>query len=182
MQTHHGQTFKAYRTFQDDKVVGSRFVDMTLDELDPGDVVIRTKYSTINYKDALSHNGTGKIMRKYPTVAGIDMAGTVETSADARFKRATRSSCTATTWASRTTAATRRYVRVPADWVVRRPGEHDGVRRDDARHRGLHRGARHPPHGAQRPDAGQAARSPSPARPAASAAWPSRSCRGWASA
>ena len=75
------QTFKAYRTFEDNGVVSSRFVDMSIDELDPGDVVVRTKYSTINYKDALSHNGAGKIMRKYPTIAGIDMAGTVETSA-----------------------------------------------------------------------------------------------------
>ena len=78
------QTFKAYRTFQDDKAVVSRFVDMKEDELDAGDVLIRTKYSTINYKDALSYNGTGRIMRKYPTVAGIDMAGTVERSNDAR--------------------------------------------------------------------------------------------------
>ena len=67
--------------------MSSRFVDMTIDELDPGDVVVRTKYSTINYKDALSYNGTGKIMRKYPTNAGIDMAGTVEASADTRWKR-----------------------------------------------------------------------------------------------
>ena len=81
------QKFKAYRTFEQDKVVSSRFVDMSLDELDPGDVVIRTKYSTINYKDALSYGGAGKIMRKFPTVAGIDMAGTVESSNDARFKR-----------------------------------------------------------------------------------------------
>ena len=80
------QTFKAYRTFEQDKVVQSRFVDMTVDDLDPGDVVIRTKYSTINYKDALSYNGAGKIMRKYPTVAGIDMAGTVERSNDPRWR------------------------------------------------------------------------------------------------
>ena len=57
------QTFKAYRTFQDEKAVVSRFVDMKEDELDAGDVLIRTKYSTINYKDALSYNGAGKIMR-----------------------------------------------------------------------------------------------------------------------
>ena len=68
------QTFKAYRTFEQDKVVQSRFVDMTEDELDAGDVVVRIKYSTINYKDALSYNGSGRIMRKYPTVAGIDLA------------------------------------------------------------------------------------------------------------
>ena len=81
------QTFKAYRTFEQDKVVSSRFVDMSIDDLDPGDVVIRTKYSTINYKDALSYGGAGKIMRKFPTVAGIDMAGTVESSNDPRWKR-----------------------------------------------------------------------------------------------
>src|SRR2546423_15518844 len=80
------QKFKAYRTFQEDSDVPSRFVEMSVDELDPGDVVVKTKYSTINYKDALSYKGAGKIMRKYPTVGGIDMAGTVETSADPRFK------------------------------------------------------------------------------------------------
>jgi NADPH:quinone reductase-like Zn-dependent oxidoreductase len=64
------QKFKAYRTFQENDAVVSRFVDMSTEELDPGDVVVRTKYSTINYKDALSYNGAGKIMRKYPTNAG----------------------------------------------------------------------------------------------------------------
>jgi hypothetical protein len=91
LQRHHGETplqnFKAYRTFQENDKVVSRFVDMKPDELDPGDVLVRTKYSTINYKDALSYNGTGKIMRKYPTNAGIDMAGTVESSQDTRWKR-----------------------------------------------------------------------------------------------
>ena len=52
------QKFKAYRTFQENDAVRSRFVEMALDELDPGAVVVRTKYSTINYKDALSYNGT----------------------------------------------------------------------------------------------------------------------------
>ena len=100
------QKFKAYRTFQENDAVTSRFVDMTLDELDPGDVVVRTKYSTINYKDALSYNGAGKIMRKYPTNAGIDMAGTVESSQrHALEARRQGHRARATTWASRTTAA-----------------------------------------------------------------------------
>ncbi|MGH8713663.1 MAG: alcohol dehydrogenase catalytic domain-containing protein, partial [Casimicrobiaceae bacterium] len=81
------QKFKAYRTFEENGAVSSRFVEMALHELDPRDVVVKTKYSTINFKDALSHNGSGRIMRKYPTNAGIDMAGTVETSTDARWKR-----------------------------------------------------------------------------------------------
>jgi putative YhdH/YhfP family quinone oxidoreductase len=113
--------FKAYRTFNDDNTVKSRFVDMTLDELDPGDVVIKTKYSTINYKDALSYNGAGKIMRKYPTNGGIDMAGTVESSADPRWKRGDKVIVHAYDVGVAHDGGYSEYVRVPADWVVRRP-------------------------------------------------------------
>ena len=115
------QTFKAYRTFQNDKVVSSRFVDTTLEELDAGEVVVRTKYSTINYKDALSHNGTGRIMRKYPTVAGIDMAGTVESSTDARWKRGDKVIVHGYDLGVAHDGGYSERVRVPADWIVRRP-------------------------------------------------------------
>ena len=115
------QTFKAYRTFEQDKVVSSRFVDMSLDDLDAGDVVIRTKYSTINYKDALSYAGAGKIMRKFPTVAGIDVAGTVESSTDMRWKRGDKVIVTGYDLGVAHDGGYAEYVRVPADWVVRRP-------------------------------------------------------------
>jgi putative YhdH/YhfP family quinone oxidoreductase len=115
------QTFKAYRTFENDKVVSSRFVDTTIDELDPGDVVVKTKYSTINFKDALSHNGAGRIMRKYPTVAGIDMAGTVETSSDPRWKRGDKVIVHGYDMGVAHDGGYAEHVRVPADWVVRRP-------------------------------------------------------------
>jgi len=115
------QTFKAYRTFEEDKRVSSRFVDMRLEDLDPGEVVIRTKYSTINYKDALSYNGTGRIMRKFPTVAGIDMAGTVDSSNDPRFRRGDKVLVTGYDLGVSHDGGYAEYVRVPADWVVRRP-------------------------------------------------------------
>jgi len=115
------QTFKAYRTFEQDNVVASRFVDMSLDDLDPGEVVIRTKYSTINYKDALSYKGTGKIMRKFPTVAGIDLAGTVESSGDPRFKRGDKVIVTGYDLGVSHDGGYSEYCRVPADWIVRRP-------------------------------------------------------------
>jgi NADPH2:quinone reductase len=115
------QTFKAYRTFQDDSRVVSRFVDMSLDDLDPGDVVIRSKYSTINYKDALSYQGAGRIMRKYPTVAGIDVAGTVERSNDPRWKKGDKVLVTGYDLGVSHDGGYAEYVRVPADWVVRRP-------------------------------------------------------------
>ncbi len=113
--------FKAYRTFEENKIVSSRFVDMTLSELDPGDVVIKTKYSTINYKDALSHNGAGRIMRKYPTNAGIDMAGTVETSSDPRWRHGDKVVVHGYDMGVAHDGGYSEFVRVPGDWVVRRP-------------------------------------------------------------
>jgi putative YhdH/YhfP family quinone oxidoreductase len=115
------QKFKAYRTFEDNKVVSSRFVEMSLAELDPGDVVVRTKYSTINFKDALSHNGTGRIMRKFPTNAGVDMAGTVESSTDARWKRGDKVIVHGYDMGVAHDGGYSEYVRVPGDWVIRRP-------------------------------------------------------------
>ena len=115
------QKFKAYRTFENDKVVSSRFVETSLDELDPGEVVVRTKYSTINYKDALSHNGAGRIMRKFPTVAGIDMAGTVEGSSDARWRKGDKVIVHGYDLGVAHDGGYGEFVRVPADWVVRRP-------------------------------------------------------------
>ncbi len=115
------QKFRAYRTFEQDKVVSSRFVEMAPDDLDHGDVMIKTKYSTINYKDALSHNGAGKIMRKYPTNAGIDMAGTVESSKDTRWKRGDKVIVHGYDLGVSHDGGYSEYVRVPGDWIVRRP-------------------------------------------------------------
>lgn len=114
-------TFKAYRTYDDGGKVASRFVDLKLDELDAGDVVVRTKYSTINYKDALSYNGTGRIMRKFPTVAGIDMSGTVESSRDARWKKGDKVLVHGYDLGVAHDGGYAEQVRVPADWIVRRP-------------------------------------------------------------
>lgn len=114
-------TFKAYRTFEENGQIHSRFVDMKLDELDAGDVVVRTKYSTINYKDALSYNGAGRIMRKFPTVAGIDMSGTVESSSDPRWKKGDKVIVHAYDMGVAHDGGYAEMVRVPGDWIVRRP-------------------------------------------------------------
>ena len=113
--------FKAYRTFEENGQIHSRFVDMKLDELDAGDVVVRTKYSTINYKDALSYNGAGRIMRKFPTVAGIDMSGTVESSSDPRWKKGDKVIVHAYDMGVSHDGGYAEMVRVPGDWIVRRP-------------------------------------------------------------
>lgn len=114
-------TFRAYRSFEEDGRVTSRFVEMSIDELDPGEVVIAAEHSTINYKDALSHDGTGRIMRKFPTTAGIDVAGTVESSSDPRFAVGDAVLVTGYDLGVAHDGGYAERVRVPAEWVVKRP-------------------------------------------------------------
>ena len=78
--------FTAYRIHEVDGKVAGRFDELTLDLLSPGDVIIEVAYSDINYKDALAATGAGKILRRYPLVGGIDLAGVVRESGDSRFK------------------------------------------------------------------------------------------------
>src|SRR5262249_7337917 len=79
------RSFRAFRAFEQDGRVQGRVVETTLDELSEGDVVIRAAYSSVNYKDALAATGAGKIIRRFPLIPGIDVAGTVVSTADARF-------------------------------------------------------------------------------------------------
>src|SRR5262245_42692895 len=78
--------FKAFRIHDREGEIVSGFEQMTEDQLSAGDVVVRVKYSSINYKDALAATGAGKILRKYPLNGGIDLAGEVASSADARYQ------------------------------------------------------------------------------------------------
>ena len=77
---------KAYRIFEGGKFGSGRHCEMGRDDLDVGNVVVRVAYASVNYKDALTARGKAKIVLKFPLVAGIDLAGTVEESDDARFK------------------------------------------------------------------------------------------------
>ena len=80
-------TFNAYRIDQtQDKKITAGYRQMTLEELTPGEVVIRVRWSGINFKDVLAATGRGKILRQYPLNGGIDLAGVVESSEDERFQ------------------------------------------------------------------------------------------------
>ena len=79
-------SFRACRVFEEGGRVAPRLVEMAPDELSPGDVVVRVHWSGINYKDALAVTGRGKILKRFPLNAGIDAAGIVESSEDARFR------------------------------------------------------------------------------------------------
>ena len=111
-------TFRAFRAFEDNGRVQGRVVSMSLDELSAGDVVIRAAYSSVNYKDALAATGSGKIIRRFPLVPGIDVAGTVESSGDARFRHGDAVLVTGYDLGVAHDGGYGGRVRVPADWVV----------------------------------------------------------------
>ena len=80
------ESFRAFRIDQDNDKIIAGFCELSLDDLTAGEVVIKVSHSTINYKDALAATGAGKILRTYPLVGGIDLAGTVVSSEDKRLE------------------------------------------------------------------------------------------------
>src|SRR5262245_50616988 len=114
--------FKAYRIFNEGGRTAGRVVELSVDELSAGSVVIRTAYSSVNYKDALAATGTGgKIIRNFPRVGGIDASGTVVASSDARYKPGDEVLCTSYDFGVDHDGGWSRLCRVPADWVVPLP-------------------------------------------------------------
>jgi acrylyl-CoA reductase (NADPH) len=77
-------TFKALRIYSTD-TVEARVEELSLDDLNAGEVVIKVAWSCVNYKDALAVTGAGKILRTSPLVGGIDVAGTVTESSAKQF-------------------------------------------------------------------------------------------------
>lgn len=115
------EPFRAFRLFDEGGRVQGRVVDLTLDDLNPGAVVIRAAYSSVNYKDALAATGQGKIVRRFPLVGGIDVAGTVESSTDLRFRKKDPVLVTGFNMGVAADGGYAGYVRVPAEWVVPLP-------------------------------------------------------------
>jgi acrylyl-CoA reductase (NADPH) len=113
--------FKAFRIHSDGGKIVARFEELTLDDLSPGEVVIRVSHSDINYKDALAATGAGKILRRYPLVGGIDLAGVVESSGDARFKKGEAVLVTGCSLSETHDGGYAQYARVPGDWVIPMP-------------------------------------------------------------
>ena len=74
--------FKALMLTQENKQTQANFADLDESALPAGDVRVRVEYSALNYKDALAVTGRGAIVRRWPLVPGIDLAGVVETSSD----------------------------------------------------------------------------------------------------
>ena len=113
--------FKAFRIHEIDKKIVARMDSISLDELCAGDVVIKVLYSDINYKDALAATGAGRILRRYPLVAGIDLAGVVEVTTDARCKVGDHVLVTGCGLSEVHDGGYAEYARVKGEWVIPMP-------------------------------------------------------------
>jgi putative YhdH/YhfP family quinone oxidoreductase len=105
----------AEKTFER-KVVARR-----LEDLPPGEVLVRVLYSSLNYKDVLSCLGNRGVTRKYPHTPGIDAAGVVAESTDERFPEGTEVIVTSYDLGMNTPGGFGQYIRVPSAWVVPLP-------------------------------------------------------------
>ncbi len=105
----------------EDGSVGSRLGQLTGDQLDAGEVTIKVAFSSVNYKDALAATGAGRIIRRFPCVGGIDLAGEVVHSADPRYTPGDKVVATAFDIGVSRHGGYAEYARVPADWVVPLP-------------------------------------------------------------
>lgn len=112
-------TFRAFRIHDDKGKAGIE--QMSLDDLSSGEVVIKTAYSDINFKDALAATGKGKILRKFPLNGGVDVSGTVVSSNDMRVREGDAVLVTGHGLSETHDGGYAEYVRVPADWVVPLP-------------------------------------------------------------
>lgn len=114
-------SFLACRVHEAAGKTEARIENLELDGLGSGEVLIRAQYSGINFKDALAVTGRGKILRQFPLIPGIDVAGTVESSVDARFKPGDRVLVNGMGLGETQDGGFAQYVRVPGDWVIPMP-------------------------------------------------------------
>ena len=113
--------FRAIRAIEADKHVSGHLVRQTIDDLDPGAVLIRVAYAGINYKDALAVTGRARIVTRAPCNIGIEAAGVVEASSSAAFKPGDPVIVHGFGLGMRHDGGFAEYVRVPAEWVVALP-------------------------------------------------------------
>lgn len=116
------KAFKAFRVHTIDGKPVCRFEELTLADLDPGPVVIKTAYSAITYKDAMAARGVGKNVRtERPCVTGVDLSGVVVSSEDPRFAAGDKVVVTNYKLGVEQDGGYADYARVPGDWIVPLP-------------------------------------------------------------
>jgi len=115
------EKFRSFRIHDDSAGYRSGVETVSLDELSPGEIVIKTAHSSVNYKDALAGTGEGKILRKFPLNGGIDVAGHVVASTDPGFREGDAVLCTGCGLSETCDGGYSEYARLEAKWAIALP-------------------------------------------------------------
>jgi putative YhdH/YhfP family quinone oxidoreductase len=114
-------SFRAFRIHADRDKFRSGIEAMHADDLTPGEVLIKTAYSSINFKDALAGTGKGRILRESPLNGGIDAAGYVVASSNPAFKEGDQVLCTGSGLSETRDGGYAEYARLDAKWTIPLP-------------------------------------------------------------
>jgi len=112
---------QAFRIHNDQQGYRAGVEELSLDQINPGQVTIKTLYSSVNFKDALAGTGKGKILRQFPLVGGIDVCGVVTESVDTRFREGDHVLVTGCGLSETRDGGYAEFNRLEADWVVPLP-------------------------------------------------------------
>lgn len=115
------KNFKALMVSEENGKYIRRISERNINDLPQNDVLINVKYSSLNYKDALSAAGNKGVTRKYPHTPGIDAAGIVEESKSDKFRIGDEVLVTGYDLGMNTSGGFAEYIRVPSEWVVKLP-------------------------------------------------------------
>jgi len=114
--------YQALRVHRDEAGAFTSVIEtLSTDTLPAGELLIRVRYSSLNFKDALSASGNPGVTREFPHTPGIDAAGVVESSDDERFNAGDEVIVTGYDLGMNTAGGLGEYIRVPADWAVPLP-------------------------------------------------------------
>jgi acrylyl-CoA reductase (NADPH) len=113
--------FKAFLITKDEAGQKAELADLAVDDLMDGDVVVAVSHSTVNYKDGLALTGRSPVVRKFPMVGGIDLAGTVETSSNPNFKPGDKVLLNGYGLSETHFGGYSEYARVKGEWLVPLP-------------------------------------------------------------
>ncbi|TMK47895.1 MAG: oxidoreductase [Alphaproteobacteria bacterium] len=114
-------TFRAIRIDRAEKGTAAALAQFDEADLMDGDVTVRVEWSTLNYKDGLAVTGKAPVVRRFPMIAGIDFAGTVEQSSHPQWKAGDKVICNGWGMGETHLGSYAERARVKGDWLVRLP-------------------------------------------------------------
>ncbi|MDC3045883.1 YhdH/YhfP family quinone oxidoreductase, partial [Gammaproteobacteria bacterium] len=113
--------YRALVTKEDEKSYHNSIEELNISDLPENDTLIKVKYSSLNFKDALSASGNKGVTRNYPHTPGIDAAGIIEKSSGNKFKSGDEVIVTGYDMGMNTFGGFGEYIKVPQEWIIKKP-------------------------------------------------------------